>query len=61
VQVLPYEQRIRYESWPDEDGSEEMQFRLIYEGKLPASGADTQRKQKHEIRRTMHKQLLGTC
>ena len=55
---LPYKQCIRYEAWPDEEGCIEMQFRLIYEGKLPASGAETQRRQKHEIRRAMHRQLL---
>ena len=55
---LPYEQRIKYSTWPEEEGCEEMQFRLVYQGKLPASGAETQRKQKHEIRRAMHRQLL---
>jgi len=35
-----------------------MQFRLIYQGKLPAAGSSgTRNKEKHEIRKTLHKQL----
>jgi hypothetical protein len=55
---LPYEQRIKYADWPEEEDCIEMQFRLIYQGKLPSGGAETQRKWKHEIRRTIHQQLL---
>lgn len=38
-----------------------MQFRLVYQGKLPAasySGGGTRMKEKHEIRRVLHKQLV---
>jgi hypothetical protein len=35
-----------------------MQFRLVYQGKLPAAGSSgTRNKEKHEIRKTLHKQL----
>ena len=35
-----------------------MEFRLIYQGKLPAaSQSNTRSKQKHEIRKVLHKQL----
>ena len=35
-----------------------MKFRLVYQGKLPAAGSSgTRNKEKHEIRRTLHKQL----
>lgn len=35
-----------------------MQFRLIYEGKLPSAGrANTRNKEKHQIRKVFHKQL----
>jgi hypothetical protein len=34
-----------------------MQFRLTYEGRLPAGGQHT-RKAKHQIRKVLHKQLL---
>ena len=35
-----------------------MQFRLIYQGKLPAAGkASSRNKEKHEIRKVLHKQL----
>lgn len=36
-----------------------MQFRLIYRGKLPAPGrSGTRNKEKHEIRKVLHKQLV---
>lgn len=36
-----------------------MQFRLVYQGRLPAAGSSgTRNKEKHEIRKTLHKQLL---
>ena len=35
-----------------------MQFRLVYQGKLPAAGrSETRNKEKHEIRKILHKQL----
>lgn len=34
-----------------------MQFRLVYQGKLPAAGRSTRNKEKHEIRKVLHKQL----
>jgi len=34
-----------------------MQFRLIYQGKLPAAGGSSRNKEKHAIRQVLHKQL----
>lgn len=50
---------FRYDSWPD-DGGTEVQFRLVYRGRLPAAsaqGGGTRIKDKHDIRRALHKQL----
>src|ERR1022692_2490033 len=42
----------------DERGDESVQFRLIYQGPLKATSASERRvKEKHEIRRVLHKQL----
>ena len=37
---------------------EEMQFRLLYDGRLPSKGAQDSRIVAHEIRKVFHKQLL---
>jgi len=35
-----------------------MQFRLVYQGRLPAAGNNSTRvREKHEIRKVLHKQL----
>ena len=55
---LPHVQIRKYCDPPDEKG-QEVQFRLIYRGKLPAARweEDTRRKEKHAIRKVLHKQL----
>lgn len=35
-----------------------MEFHLVYQGKLPAAGASTRAREKHDIRKVFHKQLL---
>lgn len=48
----------RYESWPDKEGAIEMEFRLTYQGRLPAaSQSNTRVEDKHRIRRELHPQL----
>ena len=49
----------RYEPWPELSGREvELQFRLVYQGRLPAqSQSNCRTKEKHEIRKILHKQL----
>jgi hypothetical protein len=34
-----------------------MQFRLVYEGELPAAGTSSRAPEKHQIRKVLHKQL----
>lgn len=52
----------RQSPWPDVSEAkgwyEEMQFRLMYEGRLPAKGAHDSRAAAHNIRKVLHKQLL---
>ena|SRR5437867_11510417 len=57
-----YEQVFSFDSWPDiseiPNGAVEVQFRLIYQGELPASGQGrTRAREKHQIRKALHKQL----
>lgn len=48
----------RYEPWPEEQGGREMEFRLTYQGRLPAaSQTNTRAADKHRIRRALHPQL----
>jgi hypothetical protein len=50
---------LRYQAWPEDDG-EDVEFRLIYKGELPAQGAGTggsRIKEKHAIRKQLHGQL----
>ncbi len=58
--IFPQTTTIQYDRWPSElDRYEEMQFRLIYEGQLPAaSTSSTRRDEKHAIRKVVHRQLL---
>jgi hypothetical protein len=64
VQTAPFSERLVYRDspWPDvaeaKGWYEEMQFRLIYEGRLPAKGAHDSRSAAHQIRKAIHKQLL---
>lgn len=56
--ALPETVTFRFARWPDEEGSEDMQFRLVYEGPLPSAGRGNPRMhEKHEIRRQLHPQL----
>lgn len=50
---------IQGASWADLDnGATEIQFRLIYEGPLPAAGnSSSRRREKHAIRCVLHRQL----
>ncbi len=59
VDTLPHVQAYKYDDWPESrEGVLEMEFRLVYQGRLPAASQTTTRsKQKHEIRKTLHKQL----
>jgi hypothetical protein len=53
VQVFPYD------AWPEpREDTYEMNFRLIYQGRLPAvSRGDTRAQDKHRIRKALHPQL----
>lgn len=55
----PLVQRFKYDDRPEStEGLEEMQFRLVYQGKLhAASPNDTRVKEKHIIRKSLHRQL----
>lgn len=55
----PFEQVFRYEPWPEcGDGAREVEFRLIYQGRLPAASQNDKRTQdKHRIRKALHPQL----
>jgi hypothetical protein len=56
----PVTQILEYDEWPEvEDGSfTEVEFRLIYHGKLPAaSHTNTRVSEKHLIRKALHPQL----
>jgi hypothetical protein len=57
--VLPETVVFSYAPWPDEEGVE-MQFRLTYQGHLPAAKygkGGTRAQEKHAIRRVLHPQL----
>jgi len=54
IQVLDW----KFCPWPEREDAIEMQFRLVYQGKLPAaSNHDTRSKEKHLMRKVFHKQL----
>lgn len=56
----PHTVTFCYEPWPEvvSGEAEQVQFRLIYQGRLPAqSQTDCRTKEKHEIRKVLHKQL----
>jgi hypothetical protein len=58
-QLLPTPWCFRLRRGRADEGTE-VQFRLIYRGRLPAasfSGGGTRRKEKHDIRRALHPQL----
>ena len=58
--ALPRTETYPYARWPEPEGGIEVQFRLVYQGQLPAAknqGRGTRTKEKHEIRRVLHKQL----
>ncbi len=56
---LPIVQLYKYDDWPElRQGVREMEFRLTYQGKLPAaSSGDTRAFDKHRIRKALHPQL----
>ena len=55
----PHTQVFSYEQWPElRDGAREMEFRLLYQGRLPAASQSSNRAQdKHRIRKALHPQL----
>lgn len=57
---LPQTEVHKYDPWPDNrEEAREMQFRLIYRGKLPAqSQSKTRPIEKHQIRKVIHGQLV---
>lgn len=57
--VGPREQRLSYEEWPEcPAGGFELQFHLLYQGRLPAqSDRNSRKKDKHSIRQFLHPQL----
>lgn len=49
---------LEFDNWPERKAGELVEFRLIYDGKLPAASAsDTRSSDKHHIRKQLHKQL----
>lgn len=58
-ELLPSSSVLRYDDWPEStEGLEEVQFRLVYQGKLhAASPSETRVKEKHAIRKSLHRQL----
>ena len=50
-----------YSEWPEiRKGETEVEFHLIYQGKLPAAGSSgTRAREKHDIRKVFHKQLVS--
>lgn len=52
---------FNYSEWPEaEEGQTEVEFHLIYQGKLPAAGqSSTRAREKHDIRKVFHKQLVS--
>jgi hypothetical protein len=58
--MLEAVQVFKFEAWPEINGAcgREMNFRLIYQGRLPAvSRNDTRAQDKHRIRKALHPQL----
>ncbi len=56
---LAYVQHLKFHPWPREQG-QDVEFRLIYRGPLPAQGAGTggsRVEEKHAIRRHIHSQM----
>ena len=52
----PFETFHKFEDWPDE--GELVEFRLAYEGKLPAASQTNKRRpEKHAIRKQIHLQM----
>lgn len=50
---------FNYDKWPEGVEGAGVQFRLIYQGKLPTvTRASNRTKEKHEIRKVFHKQLV---
>lgn len=57
--AVPRSQVYRYDTWPDDERGIEMEFRLIYQGRLPAQNqSSTRPKEKHVVRRALHPQLV---
>jgi hypothetical protein len=55
---LPRVQVYHYDDWPEShEGQQEMEFRLVYQGPLPAASGNTRTKIKHHIRKALHPQL----
>lgn len=55
--VYPHTEVFNYTDWPQQEGNE-MQFRLTYQGMLPAASVRNKRStEKHVIRKEFHKQL----
>jgi hypothetical protein len=51
-------EELEFDAWPIKGGGEIVEFRLIYNGRLPAASAsDTRSVDKHRIRKELHKQL----
>ncbi len=47
-----------YSEWPEVgEGQTEVEFHLLYQGKLPAAGQSTRAREKHDIRKVFHIQL----
>ncbi|MEN3335676.1 MAG: hypothetical protein V7641_5041 [Blastocatellia bacterium] len=58
VSQWPQRQEFVYDSWPGIEGATDMEFRLVYQGRLPAAGRSlTRNEDKHRIRKTLHPQL----
>jgi len=55
----PRVQFYKYDDWPkSREGAREMEFRLVFQGKLPAaSQGNTRAEDKHRIRKALHPQL----
>jgi hypothetical protein len=50
-----------YDVWPKlEKEQREMEFHLVYQGRLPAAGqSNTRAREKHDIRKVLHRQLVS--
>jgi hypothetical protein len=55
---VPKEQKFIFDSWPGIEDATQMEFRLVYQGRLPAaSRSETRNEDKHRIRQSLHPQL----